>query len=56
MKVFNSVKKYGLKLNRNKIQFNKSELFFGGHKLTAAGIYPDNRKVEAIKNMPFPEN
>ena len=24
--------------------------------MTATGIYPDDRKVEAIKNMPFPEN
>ena len=27
-----------------------------GHKVTATGIYPDDRKIEAIKNMPFPEN
>ena len=24
-----------------------------GHKVTANGIYPDDRKVEAIKHMPF---
>ena len=30
MKVFNSVKKYGLKLNRNKSQFNKSGVIFLG--------------------------
>ena len=24
--------------------------------MTATGIYPDDRKVEVIKNMPFPEN
>ena len=54
--MFNSVKKYGLKLNRNKSQFNKSGVIFLGHKVTATGIYFDNRKVETIKNTPFPEN
>ena len=49
MKVFSSVKKNGLKLNRNKSQFNKSEVIFLGHKVTATGIYPDDRKVETIK-------
>ena len=29
MKVFSSVKKNGLKLNRSKSQFNKSEVIFG---------------------------
>ena len=56
MKLLNSVKKNGLKLNRNKSQFNKSEVIFLGHKATATGIYPDNSEVETIKNMPFPEN
>ena len=27
-----------------------------GHKVTATGTYPDDRKVEVIKNMPFPKN
>ena len=56
MKVFSSVKKNGLKLNRNKSQFNKSEVIFLGHKVTATGIYHGDRKVEAIKNMPLPES
>ena len=56
MKVFSSVKKNGLKLNRNKSQFNKSEVMFLGRKVIATGIYPGDRKVEAIKNMPLPES
>ena len=56
MKVFSSVKKNGLKLNRNKSQFNKSEVIFLGHKVTVSSIYLDDRKVEAIKNMPLPES
>ena len=51
MKVFISVKKSGLKLNRSKSQFNKGEAIFWGQKMTATGIYPDDRKVEAIKNI-----
>ena len=44
MKVFNTVKKNGLKLNHNKSQFNKSELIFLGHKVIATGIYLDKQK------------
>ena len=46
MKVFSSVNKNGLKLNRRKSQFNKSEVIFLGHKVTATGIYPDDRKLD----------
>ena len=49
MKVFSSVKKTELKLNQNRNQFNKSEVIFLGNKVTATSIYPDDRKVEAIK-------
>ena len=56
MKVFSSVKKNRLKLNRNKSKFNKSEVIFLGHKVTATSIYPDDRKVEAIKNIPLLES
>ena len=56
MEGFSSVKKNGLKLNRSKCQFNKSEVIFLGHKVTVTGIYPDDRKVEAIKDMSLPEN
>ena len=55
MKGSSSVKKNWLKLNRSKSQFNKSEVIFLVHKVTATCIYSDDRRVEAIKNMPFPE-
>ena len=45
VKVISSVQKNGLKLNRSKSQFNKSEVIFLGHKVTATSIYPDDRKV-----------
>ena len=54
--MFSSVKKNGLKLNRNKSQFNKTEVIFLGHKVTGTSIYPGDRKAEAIKNMLFPES
>ena len=55
MKEFSSVKKNEIKLNCSKSQFNKWSNFLG-HKVTANSIYPDDRKVEAIKNMLFLEN
>ena len=55
MTVFSSVKKNGLKLSRSKSQFNEGEILLR-QKMTANGIYPDDRKVEAIKNMPCLEN
>ena len=54
--VFKSIRSHGLKLNRNKCQFNKSEILFLGHKISSTGISPDEKKVEAIKNMPYPCN
>ena len=51
MEGFSSVKKNGLKRNRSKSQFNKSEVIFLGHKVTVTGIYPDDRKVDAIQDV-----
>ena len=54
--VFQSIRKHGLKLNKSKCQFNKSEIIFLGHKITSEGIFPDEKKTEAIKNMPYLTN
>ena len=54
IKVFESARKHGLKLNISKCQFNQSEMIFLGHKITAEGIDPDHNKVEAIQKMPYP--
>ena len=45
----------GLKLNRDKCQFNKTKLEFLGHIISDGGIYPSPDKVSAIKNLKAPE-
>ena len=46
----------GLKLRKDKCQFNKNELTFLGHLISANGTSPDPRKIDAILNMPEPNN
>ena len=45
-----------IKLNKDKFKFKCSKVPFIGHLLTNEGIKPDPRKVEAICNMPRPED
>ena len=45
----------GMKLNKNKCEFSKTEIIFLGHKVTAAGILPDPAKTEAVRNMEEPK-
>ena len=52
IEVFKSVRKQGLKLNKKKCLFNKSQFNFLGHRITGEGIFPDQQKVEAVTNMP----
>ena len=56
IEVSSSIRKHGLKLNRNKCRFNQSELIFLGHKVTGNGVYVDDKKIEAIIKMPYPRN
>ena len=56
IKVFESVRKHGLKLNISKCQFDQSEIIFLCHKITAEGIHSDHNKVEAIQKMPCPSD
>ena len=45
-----------IKLNREKFMFKCSQVPFIGHLLTNEGLKPDPQKVEAICNMPRPED
>ena len=45
-----------LKLNRGKCHFRMSEVHYVGHVLSADGVKPDPKKVEAIIAMPTPAN
>ena len=45
----------GIKLNKQKLKLNRPSMVFCGHELTRRGVFPDQRKVEAIMNMPPPQ-
>ena len=54
--VFRKLKKAGLKLNKNKCTFSKSELNYLGHSFSSKGISPSPDKIEAITKMVSPTN
>ena len=56
IKVFKSIRNQGLKLNKKKCLFNKSEVIFLGPRITGEGISWDKWKVEAVNHMPYPTN
>ena len=45
---------HNLTLNKDKCKFAQKELCFMGHILTAKGVKPDNRKIEAIQQAQIP--
>lgn len=52
--VFETCRKYNLKLNPLKCKFFKNEVNFLGHRCTANGILPDNSKIEAVRQYETP--
>lgn len=54
--VFNTCRKYNLKLNPEKCKFFRKEVTYLGHQITDQGILPDKSKYAAIDNYPVPEN
>lgn len=54
--VFQTLRKYNLKVNPEKCQFFKSQVTFLGHKCTAEGILPDDTKLKAVEKYPIPKN
>lgn len=54
-RIFERLRKFGMKLQPEKCEFLKKECLFLGHKVTAdGGIYPDESKLDAIKNFKTP--
>jgi hypothetical protein len=45
-----------INLNDKKCIEKQKEVIFMGHRVSAKGIEPDNRKIEAIINSPAPQN
>ena len=49
-------KMIGMTLNPDKCKFRVTEVTYLGHKLTGEGVQPDRTKIEAIINMPAPQD
>lgn len=47
---------WNLKLNRAKVKWHQSSVKFMGHLLTSQGLMPDPEKIQAILQMPEPED
>ena len=46
----------GIKLNREKLKLRLEEVRYVGHVISATGLKPDPRKIDAVVNMPAPED
>lgn len=51
-----TIRASGLKLNKDKCQFRKTEINYFGHIIGKDGIKPDTEKVRAIAELPSPTN
>lgn len=54
--VFQRAREVGLKFNKSKCKFFRTEIKFLGHIFDSTGVSPDNEKIRAIVNMPRPNN
>ncbi len=54
--VLERARKYNVKLNREKCQLRRDNVTYIGHQLTADGVKPDPKKVEAVHAMKTPLN
>lgn len=48
--------KIGMVMNLNKYQFKTTESVYLGHKLTANGVEPDERKIRSMMGLPVHED
>lgn len=55
-KVFETCRKFNLKLNPEKCKFFRKEVTFLGHKVTDQGILPDENKYIIIQKYPTPRS
>jgi len=54
--VFDRLRAQSLKLEPDKCEFLRKEVYFLRYKVTAEGVAMDERKVAAIRNYPVPNN
>lgn len=55
-RVFQVCRDVNLKLNPNKCEFFKHEVYFLGHKCTQNGLLPDEKKTSAVLNYERPRD
>ena len=56
IQVLNKCHEIGLKLNPDKCIFKSTQVLFFGHLVTSDGLKLDPSKINAITNMPAPQN
>ena len=54
--ILQKLRELGLKIQPDKCEFLKPELEYLGHIVTAKGVKPNPRKIEAVKNFKQPTN
>ena len=54
--LFERARSCGLRLNLNKLKLRVPKLSYMGHKLSPAGIQPDESKIMAIQEIPAPKD
>lgn len=54
--VLERLKKFNVKINKNKCRFFEQSVIFLGHKIDSQGIHPTNEKIECINKAPSPQN
>uniref|UniRef100_A0A158P4I7 RNA-directed DNA polymerase n=1 Tax=Tetranychus urticae TaxID=32264 RepID=A0A158P4I7_TETUR len=54
--VLKRLRQYNLKVKLEKCQLGYTEILLLGHLVSGQGIRPDPKKVEALKNLPYPRN
>ena len=55
-KTLERLSKAGLRLRLEKSAFMQKEVNYLGHRIDAIGLYPDGKRVQAIKAAPEPRN
>ena len=54
--ILQRLRELGLKIQPDKCEFLKPELEYLGHIVTAEGVKPNPKKIEAVKNFKIPTN
>ena len=56
IQVLNKCREIGLRLSADKCTFKSTQVLFFGHLVTSKGLKPDPKKIDAIVQMPVPQN